>query len=187
MDSLHTTIIGKLSHRILICDIWPGIGLREAFCFEILSGYIEKIGRLSLDALEKYYQIIQLLCKPCHWYISQYRGSSTPEEIINVYANETSPLESMSVVVSFRSKYFKHMRIIYEELLSWKTKIEKEDMTYSEICIYSQKVASIQKVAKAMFIPDVVVIAVHEVRQIYDCRLEELRNHLFYCDQNGLW
>ena len=183
-DRSHTMVIEKVSKR-LCCKIddWPCIGLREGFCFELLNRYMEKIGRLSLDALDKYYQIIQLLCKPCQWYVQQYHGSST-ETIINWYAEETM---SMSLVVRLRVKYFKHMKTIHEELLSWKTRLHEKDVTYTEIDIYLKKVATISKVASTMCISNVVVVAVHKVKRLYDDHLEKLRKLLFYSDNSGLW
>lgn len=182
----HTMIIEKLSDRLCRnVDNLPVIGLREGFCFELLNRYIEKIGTLHLDALDKYYQIIQLLCKPCQWYV-QYHGSAT-EKVINLYAVEASTVMSLSLVDSLRAKYFKHMKTIHEELLSWKTKLRMGDVTYSEIDIYSKKVAAIQKVANTMCISQLVVIQVHKFKEKYDIRLETLTNLLFYSDESGLW
>ena len=182
-DRSHAVIIEKLSDRL--CGKifnWPCIGLKEGFCFELLNRYIEKIGTLTLDALDKYYKIIQLLCKPCQWYVQQYHDSA-PEKIINMYADRTST----ALVVSLRAKYFKHMKTIHEELLSWETRLQRQDVTYSEIDIYSKKVAAIQKVANTMCIPNVVVVEVHKVKHLYDDHLEMLKKLLFYSDKNGLW
>lgn len=186
-DRLHVVIIEKLSDRLCGKSFnWPCIGLKEGFCFELLNRYIEKIGTLSLDALDKYYQIIQLLCKPCQWYVQQYHDSAT-EKIINMYAEETSTVMSMSLVVSLRAKYFKHMKTIHKELLSWETRLQRQDVTYSEIDNYSKKVAVIQKVANTMCVPNVVVVEVHKVKHLYDDQLEMLKKSLFYSDKNGLW
>lgn len=186
-DRSHAVIIEKLSDRLCGKSFnWPCIGLREGFCFELLSRYIEKIGTLSLDALDKYYQIIQLLCKPCQWYVQQNQGIPS-EKIINMYAEETSTVLSMSLVVSFRAKYFKHMKTIHEELLSWEIRLQRQDVTYSEIDIYSKKVSTIQKVANTMCIPNVIVVEVHKVKHLYDDHLKMLKKLLFYSDKNRLW
>lgn len=182
VSNSHTTTIKKLHHKV--CgqrECWPVIGLTEAVSFHLLSGYIEKIGKLSLETIETYYKVLELLCMPCRWYLEYHKSTASFFDNINTYVN------SLRLEKGLRVRYFEHMKILHDELSLWKKKLVDQSVTYSEIRIYSEKIASISKVAVAMGVPEIAVIEVHKVRELYHEQFENLNKLLLHYNQSGIW
>ena len=188
IKSRHTleAIISRLCKRE---SKWPALTLSNAIHFHLLCGYLKKIGKPSLETLDNYYRILEILCKPCHWYLKQHNDKSLSSvEIINLYCETMrSPSRPMGPAKEFRVNYFKHMKEICNTMLQWKTKMIDQQVTYYEIVIYSQKIRTLDIIAKAMGVSEIVLIDAHRVKHLYEEQFEELNKLLLYTEHGGKW
>ena len=181
-------LIKKINtHLCSNVSYWPAMTLSDAMCFHLMCGYLKEIGTLSIEGMDKYYQIIQMLCKPCQWYLRHYNRQIQPVECITLLQCDDATVCDIGPVREFRVHYFKYMKEICNTMLQWKEKITDQEVTYHDIINYSQKIRTLDIIAKAMGAEDLVDINIHRVKSLYVEQFERLNKLLLYYEPGGKW
>ena len=141
-----------------------------SICFKFINGWFQKIiANMNLEALEKYFFVLEHLCYPYGYFLELFDSG------VKYYPEEEE------------KEYILLIGEVQTVLTKCKKKFDDSSITFLEIHAYSRALGVIQKLAKIVGSQEMVVVDAHVCKKKYNESFEKLNCKLIYYDRNQHW